>query len=170
MPLHQMLFAILCVVACGHALARGALPERITACSIFAAFILTNAFKSPHDDFFRVIEWRIWIIDSALFVSFLAVALTSARFWPMAMVCMHSASVLAHLAKALDHTIWPYVYIVLANLISWPIVILLIVATERHRRRLHRYGVDFSWVWQLPPAYRDGWRVHERGSAFRLER
>ena len=165
MPLHQQLFDLLCVAACGHALARGASPERISACAIFAAFVLTNLLKSPHTTFFHFVEWRILMIDGGLLIALLAVALISARYWPLAMVTLHCVSVFAHLAKILDSHIWSYVYFGLSSMLSWPIILMLSWATERHRGRLRRYGVDFSWVWQLPAAYRAGWVAYERRSA-----
>ncbi|NIJ08040.1 hypothetical protein FHS31_001650 [Sphingomonas vulcanisoli] len=131
---------------------------------------MTYIFKTPHAHFFHELEWRIFLIDLGLLLMLLGVALTSARFWPIIMAALQGLSVMAHLAKILDQAILPYVYFGLASLLSWPIVILLITATARHRLRLRRFGVDFSWVWQLPPAYRAGWLVHERRADRRLER
>ena len=162
MALHQLMFAVLCVAAGVFTFARGAFPERISACSILAAFLLTNIFKTPHRDFFRFVEWRLFMIDAGLLTVLLGVALTSTRFWPMAMTTLQGMSVLVHLAKILDQFIWPYVYFGLASLLSWPILLLIVVATLRHRWRLRQYGVDFDWAWQLPSAYRAGWRVRER--------
>ncbi len=162
MPLHQLIFAILCVAACGYAFARGAIPERISACFILLAFILTNIFKTPHNAFFHYVEWRILLIDAGLLAVLFGVALFSTRFWPITMTALQGVSTLAHLAKLLDQSIWPYVYFGLASMLSWPIILLLIAATVRHRKRLRRYGVDFDWVWQLPAAYRAGWTVHAR--------
>src|SRR3546814_13581365 len=39
---------------------------------------------------------------------------------------------------------------------AYAMLVVLIIATCRHRQRLRRYGADPAWYWQLPPAYRCG--------------
>jgi hypothetical protein len=85
----------------------------------------------------------------------------STRFWPMLMASMQGCGMLGHLAKPLGPDIIPKAYYATVAFWGYPIVLLLVLATWRHRVRLHRYGVDYAWVWNLPRRYRSGWSVNE---------
>jgi hypothetical protein len=160
--LHQQIFAMLTIVACIYAIARGGAPERITAIGFLTAFVLTNLFSRSVFVAFSGIEWEIAAVDTALAAVILFVALGSCRFWALAMAAMMIINVFGHLARLLDAGIIAKAYYALVALISYPMVLLLVIGTWRHRMRLRLYGIDYSWVWQLPPAYRLGWHVVPR--------
>ncbi len=156
MPLHQLIFDVMTLAACLYAIARGGAPERLTSVGFLVAFILTNLAQGPASAYADV-EWQVATIDTALLVAVLLVALGSCRFWGLAMASMMVINVFGHVARLMDSGIIARAYYVLVVVISYPMVALLVAATWRHRVRLRRYGVDYSWVWQLPPAYRMGW-------------
>lgn len=156
MPLHQLIFLMLTLAACCYAIARGGAPERVTAGGFLLAMILTAAAdRAPLP--YGAVEWQIALIDAALLATILFVALASCRFWALAMVSLMIIEMFGHLARLLDPDIVAKAYYALVALLSYPMIVLLVTATWRHRLRLRRYGVDYSWVWQLPPAYRLGW-------------
>ena len=78
------------------------------------------------------------------------------------MASLQGCELLGHFAKAVAPDIVAVVYFAIVSFLSFPMVILLLVATWRHRTRLRLYGVDYAWVSELPPAYRAGWIVGER--------
>lgn len=162
MQLHQQIFAALTIAACIYAIARGGAPERITAIGFLSAFALTNLFSRSVWVAFSTTEWDIAAVDTALAAVVLFVALGSCRFWAMAMAAMMIINVFGHLARMLDAGIIAKAYYALVALISYPMVLLLVIGTWRHRMRVRLYGIDYSWVWQLPPAYRMGWLVVPR--------
>ncbi len=157
MQLHQQIFAALTIVACLYAVARGGAPERVTAIGFLCAFALTNLFARSVWVAYSTIEWEVAAVDTSLALVVLLVALASCRFWAMGMAGMMIINVFGHLARMLDPGIVAKAYYALVALISYPMVLLLVIGTWRHRLRLRRFGIDYSWVWQLPPAYRMGW-------------
>lgn len=155
MILHQLIFAVLWLGACGYALARGGRPERIIAVAFLIAAPLTSA--TVHwVALYRLVEPSVFIIDSLLLLITLGVALWSTRFWPMAMASLQGSEVLGHVARVLAPDTVPRAYYVVVAFWSFPMVVVLGIGTWRHRRRLRRYGVDHGWVWQLPERYREG--------------
>jgi hypothetical protein len=160
--LHQYIFAALTLAACIYAIARGGSPERITAVGFLSAFALTNLVGWSLGTTYMTIAWEMAAVDASLLLAVLFVALLSCRFWAMVMAAMMIIDVFGHLARLLDPGIVAKAYYALVALISYPMVLLLVIGTWRHRVRLRRFGIDYSWVWQLPPAYQLGWRVVPR--------
>ena len=156
MRLHQLVFHGVTLAACLYALARGGAPERLTAGSFLLALLLTDLATGPVHAYADV-EWQVASIDMALFLTLLFVALGSCRFWVLAMAGMMLVNLFGHVARLLDAGIIARAYYLLVATIGYPMVALLVIGTWRHRLRLRRYGVDYAWVWQLPPAYRMGW-------------
>ena len=149
MKLHELLFAVLWLGACGYALARGGRPERITAVAFLVAAPLTTV-TAHWARLYQAVEPSIFVIDLGLLAVILVVALWSARFWPMAMASLQGTDVLGHVARILAPDTVPRAYYFVTAFWSFPMVALLGWGTWRHRRRLRRYGVDHGWVWQLP--------------------
>lgn len=107
------------------------------------------------------VETGIALTDLSLFVVMVAIAIFSTRFWPILMASMLGCELFGHIAKPLGPDIIPRAYYMIVAFWGYPTVILLAIATWRHRVRLKRYGVDYAWVWQLPHRYRNGWSVNE---------
>ena len=153
------------LVVCGYAVVRGGAPERLTAGALMAAMIATIVcsylLHPTSDKAYSSVEFWVAMTDLVLLVALVALALVSTRFWPMAMASMHGCGVLGHLAKPLAPDILSKAYYATVAFWGYPMVILLAVATWRHRARLRRYGVDYAWMHQLPRRYRDGWSVNE---------
>lgn len=164
MPFHQLVFLIFWITACSYVAVRGGAPERIAAGAIVLA-ILATTFLSfllrPRAGAYGSMELGVAFTDVALFATLVALALSSARFWPMLMASMQGCGMMGHLAKPLAPDIIPKAYYVTVAFWAYPIILLLIVATWRHRVRLKRYGVDYAWVWDLPRRYREDWSVNE---------
>lgn len=160
LPLHQWLFILLQIVACGYSVVRGGAPERITAVSFVVAAFLTRV-ASTFDPSYQNIVTGVVVVDALLLAWLLGLSLTSARFWPMPMASMQCCGLLGHFAKLLGGDILPRAYFATVSLWGFPMMILLGVATWRHRRRLSRYGVDYAWVRSLPRRYRAGWSINE---------
>lgn len=153
---HQILFTGLWLGACGYALLRGGAPERITAVLFLAGAVLSRRLEHAPATLFQRIEVGIFTVDGAMFLVLLLVALTSARFWPMLMAVFQGAELLVHVGRSVAPGIVPDVYFATEVIWSFPMLVLLAMATRRHCRRVTRFGLDYSWTSQLPPAYRHG--------------
>ena len=162
MPLHQIIFLGLWLTSTAYAAARGGAPERIVAAAQLCAGVLTNIMAvvlRPAAGDYASVEVGVLLTDLALFGVITTIALISTRFWPMLQASMMGCDLLGNLAQPLGPDILPKAYYATVAFWGYPMVILLAVATWRHRVRLARYGVDFAWIWQLPHRYRDGWSV-----------
>lgn len=159
MQLHQYVFIALWLVSTSYAVARGGAPERIVAVAQFLAGLATPfaTHWEPPGRHYDSVEIGVFLIDAALLIAVTLVALLSARFWPIPQAGMIGCDLLGHVAKHLAPEILPQAYYVIVAVWGYPTVILLIVATWRHRVRLARYGTDPDWIWQLPYRYRKGW-------------
>ena len=119
------------------------------------------ALRSPTRGAYAAVETGIAMTDFSLFIAIVVIALFSTRFWPMVMASMLGCGLFGHIAKPLGPDILPRAYYMTVAFWGYPTVILLAVATWRHRARLKRYGVDYAWVHQLPHRYRNGWSINE---------
>jgi len=159
---HQILFFSLWLGACVYAAIRGGGPERLAAAAQFSAVVATICFQLTRSRAgWSGMEIGIALTDLSLFLAIVAIAMVSTRFWPMLQASMLGCDLFSHLAKTLGPDIMPRAYYMTVAFWGYPTVILLAVATWRHRVRLKRYGVDYAWVWQLPQRYRNGWSVDE---------
>lgn len=132
-------------LTCGFALWRGGGPERTVALLFVAASIASdNAYAIGTDKYLNV-ELGVLLVDLALLASLAAVMILANRFWPIAMVSLHALGVLAHWVRAQEASMFAPTYNALLSLWSYPMLLILVMATVRHRRRLRQSGADPSW-------------------------
>lgn len=139
-------FLALFIGACAYALARGGAPERV-AVGIFAGGLLLTALTATASYVARFsgLEIGILIVDSIMLAAFVILSLHAERYWPIWMSGMQAVEVLSHLPMLIAPDVLPQAYTTITALWSYPMLVLLIVATYRHRRRIARYGKDASW-------------------------
>jgi hypothetical protein len=136
------------LVACTlYALWGGGAPERIGATiyalSVAATFLIV---PKPHQQTWLNLEVGAFIVDVAIFLAFIPVALRANRYWPLWVTALLGIGVLGHVAKLMvPDTFWRAYAFVLAFW-SYPILALMALGTFLHRRRLRLHGADRSWV------------------------
>jgi len=137
-------FAVLLVVSCVHALWRGGRAEQVFATGYVVGVILTHFAISPGEAHYRGAELGVLMVDSLFLLFTVAIALVSTRFWPMWLAAIQALPVISQLAVMMpgvaNYTYWNAIV-----LWSYPTLFILMVATERHQRRLRRHGHDSSW-------------------------
>jgi hypothetical protein len=84
-------------------------------------------------------------IDACAWLGFLLVALRAQRFWPLWVSAFQTTSLVAHVAKLLDISIHPVAYLTMQVGSSYPLLIILAIATYLHQKRLCENGSDPSW-------------------------
>lgn len=131
---HQVIFIILLISSCGYALWRGHRDERIVAIVNIVATLATVLAISPLNVRYKGVESGLFLIDLLVLGSFVFVALRSHRFWPLWVAGLQLTSSTAHLMKAIDEHLLPVAYAAAAALWSYPILIILAVATWRGGR------------------------------------
>ena len=160
----QIVFLVFWVTVCSYAAIRGGAPERVAAvaqASAVVATMIVSVLWRPSAGSYASVEVAVALTDLTLFGVILALALTSTRFWPMLQASMMGCGLLGHIVKPLAPDVLPRAYYAIVAIWGYPTILLLAVATWRHRVRLKRYGVDYAWVWNLPRRYRHGWSVDE---------
>lgn len=94
---------------------------------------------------FRDVQWPIVWIDAALLAALLAIALKANRFWPLWVAAIQCLALAAHAARAFDADILPLAYWWIVGKLSYPMLVLLIIGTERHHRRRRHGRRDPAW-------------------------
>jgi len=138
-----IIFYFLLLGSCGYAIWRGGGPERITGWMTVGAALLTVAAGHPTQ--YRHVELHVFLIDLALLIGLVIVALKADRLWPMVLAALHLESTAVHILKLFDAELMRATYAVMIVMWSYPIQILLVIATLRHQRRLAQFGEDRAW-------------------------
>jgi hypothetical protein len=144
--LNVILFYSALIAGCAYALARGGSPERIGAGILIAGTMLSGLVASSARPGFLVMEAGILLVDTAMLVAFLVLALRSRRYWPLWMTALFAVQAAGHLAKLANPAMMPWAYAVAQGIWSYPIIAVLVIGTRRHQRRLASQGADASWV------------------------
>ena len=130
-----MLFRLLLVAVILFALLRGGRDERIVALLCLAGVIGTELLLPPPDQRFAGMELGVMAVDLVLLAGFIAVALRSARFWPLWVAGLQLTAAMGHLLKGIDTDLLPHAYGAALTFWSYPILLILAVGTWRHYRR-----------------------------------
>ena len=133
---HQLIFRALLITSCAYALWRGRSEERIVALVCVGATIASRFASSPLDVRYRGVESGLLAIDLIVLATFIFIAVRSPRFWPLWVAGLQLTSSTAHLMKATDEHLLPVAYGAAIALWSYPILIILAVATWRGQRSL----------------------------------
>jgi hypothetical protein len=129
-------FRILLLAVVIYALLRGGRDERNVALISVAGFLLTAFALSPVAGRFESVEIKVFVVDAAVLAGFLAVALQSARFWPLWVAGIHLTATMGHLLKGLDTDLIPQAYAAALYVWGYAILVILAIGTWRgHKRR-----------------------------------
>lgn len=125
------LFRLFLIIVVIYAFARGGRDERLVAVLCLLGAVLTTAVLSPLHNRFDNIETGVVLIDLVLFVGFVAVALGSERFWPLWVAGLQLTTMVGHILKGADASLFPKAYAAAISLWSYPILLILAFGTWR---------------------------------------
>ena len=94
---------------------------------------------------YRNLELEIFLVDVATFLGFLFLALRADRLWPLCITALQIVGTAGHAVKLVDPQILPYAYAFALRFWGYPMILLIVLGTWNHQRRLARFGVDKSW-------------------------
>ncbi len=129
----MLLFAFLLFGCFIYAVARGGWPERIGAFNLVAGSLATVAVNSPLAVRYASVEVAILLVDVAVLLTFLALALLTDRYWPIWTTAMQILVVLGHAARLVDPTMVPVGYGFLLAFWSYPQLLVLALAIRSSR-------------------------------------
>ena len=133
----QLFWAILLLIWV-YAYWRGRRDERFAASVCLLASVITHFVISPIAVRYKGVETGLLLIDAAVLIAFIAIALRSERFWPLWVAGLQLTTSMSHFLKAFDFTLMPRAYAAAAVFWSYPILFIIAFGTWRHQRREHR--------------------------------
>lgn len=143
-----LFFNLLQVLASCYAMLRGGAPERLVGASLLLAAFATRLVMQQAEFNYLQLEAGVLAIDVLLLVVLVGIAMFADRYWTLWLAALHALGTGAHVVKAIDPTVLPTAYGIVAVAWSYPMVLLLAVGTRRHRRRLRSPGSDLDWSLQ----------------------
>lgn len=128
-----------------YGLSRGGVPERLAisfiliavACSALSLPVSYLAFSSP--------EYALLFVDTCLLLAMLWLALRADRHWPLVIVALLLNQVALEIANWFMPSINRNVYLIVHAALAYPKLVIILIATFRHQRRLRTNGNDASW-------------------------
>jgi hypothetical protein len=130
---------------CLYTVLRGSPPERIGAAILTLGSILTLVMLSSAATIYRSLEVGVFVVDVATLLAFLVLALRADRLWPLCITALQLVGTAGHAVKLVDPQVLPYAYAFALRFWSYPMMLMLLIGTWNHQRRLAKYGVDRSW-------------------------
>jgi hypothetical protein len=143
--MRQEMFFIFLLISCVYSSWKGAAPERIAAAILFVGAQLSLVVVHFHQRQFFNEEYGLLATDILIAIVLSILAFRSTRWWPVVLAGLQLDGVLVHLIHFVaPHTI-PIAYLDATALWSYPMVMMLLLGTWRHQRRLKCLGEDVSW-------------------------
>lgn len=136
-------FVTIMCLACGYALWRGRLPERVAACAIPLAWLASYVM---HTRDFTQPQFGMFWVDLILMIILVALAFLSGRRWLMAACACHLLTLGDHFAMMIDQRILSLAYIRVMTIWGYAVLLALVLGTffeaEPERRRLRATGLS----------------------------
>ena len=132
------LYWTLLALSCAYALSCGQREERVAAIACIAATVLTLFLLSPLNTRYSHVETGVLMVDVGVLAVFTGIALRSQRFWPLWVAGLQLTTTVAHMLKGVQTELMPEAYGAAMRLWSYPILIILAVATFRGQLRHRR--------------------------------
>ncbi|PXA86345.1 hypothetical protein DMC47_34905 [Nostoc sp. 3335mG] len=146
---HYIAFVILLLGSVSYAFWKGGAPERVAAAILMAGVVLSSTALALDPHRYATVQWGVAAVDAAVLAGFLSVALLSTRYWPMWLAALQIIQFSSDFSKLLPG-VAALTYAMASSLIGYPVALIIVVATVRHRMRTARFGLQPSWRHQLP--------------------
>jgi hypothetical protein len=132
---HKYIFWLLLLCCCGYALWRGRRYEQLSALVCIAASIISVVARMAGGNAYTGIQFGDLIVDTAVLLAFVAIALRSDRFWPLWVAGLQLTISMSHLMKAIDPHLLPLAYAAAERFWSYPTLVIIAVGAWRQHRR-----------------------------------
>jgi hypothetical protein len=130
----QIIFYLSLILTSGCAFRFGGRAERLCATILVAGSLLSVAVIDYfHHDWMHSAPF-ILLIDTAALAAFVAIALTSHKFWPLWAAGFQLPGVITHIAIMTDPHIVPKSYALAQGFWVYPIMISLVIGIRAHRQ------------------------------------
>jgi len=116
----------------------GGTSERVATIMMCLAAVLTNVVGGAFNTHWHAPQLGVLSVDVALLTGLWALALRTARFWPMTVASFQLIAVLTHPALWIDSKILPFGYAFMQGFWAYPMMALVALGAWRHWRRHDR--------------------------------
>jgi hypothetical protein len=130
-----IIFWAILLLSCGYALWRGRKYERLAALVFLTATIASVLGHLSFHVRYSSVDIGEVVVDSAVLVAVIAIALASDRFWPLWVAGLQLVDSMAHLMKIIDLKLPAWGYAIAERFWSYPILIILFIGAWRQHRR-----------------------------------
>ena len=128
---HYLIFWTMLILSCGYALWRGNKYERLAGLICISASVVSYLAHAPVHLRYLGVEASDLIVDMAVLLAFVGIALRSDRFWPLWVAGLQLTISMSHLLKAIDLDLMPRAYAAAERFWSYPTLIIIAVAACR---------------------------------------
>lgn len=128
------------------ALWKGGQPEKFGVLVLVAITVIQLSASALFPPRFDDVDPVALLTDTIALIGFGWIAIHARRVWPIWAAAFQLLSVASHFARYVQLGIEPMVYSILKSGPTGLAIILLIVGTLLHRRRVLKYGKDPSWM------------------------
>ena len=129
--MRNIFFALLLVALVGLSFWRGKTDERIAACVCLSGAVLSVIVGNKLAIRTSTFDVAAFVVDAAIFIVFLAIALRSTRFWPMWVAGLQLTTVSVHLLMILAPDLPGGIFGAALAFWSYPILIVIAVGAWR---------------------------------------
>jgi len=129
----------------GFAMLQGGMPERGIATIFLLGAAASAAALRPLGERYQGVEVGVFLVDVTMFVGLAGIALRSRRYWPQWIVAMQMLEVASHFSRLLPDVI-RLAYGVILSFWAYPMLLVLVAGTARHRIRVARGQDEGSWA------------------------
>jgi hypothetical protein len=140
-----ILFYALLVLSVSAALWKGGAPERTGAAIVIGTLALEWVGRAVVPPNFNSIYPVAVIIDAVATASFGALSLYARRAWPIWATALQLLSLTSHFAQGIEPS-HPGIYLTMKSGPTLMVLLVLLLGTGFHRRRLRRHGRDLAWM------------------------
>lgn len=128
-------------------LAFGGKPERWGVATLLLMLLAQSAIVSTltHGLFFQSVDPASFVADSIGLTGFTAIMWRARRLWPILAFALQLLAVIGHLLQATSQMV-AYTYVTFKSFPTMTIILIVLIATYAHQRRLRRDGGDPDWV------------------------
>lgn len=134
---HYLIFWAILLLTCGYAVWRGNRYEQLAGAICIGASVTSYLTHSPVHLRYLTVESSDLLVDTAVLLAFVAIALRSDRFWPLWVAGLQLTISMSHFFKAIDVDLMPRAYAAAERFWAYPTLMIIAVGAWRaHRRRV----------------------------------
>jgi len=128
-------------ICCLLAVFWGGRTERAAAAILYAALFLTWIALNYSGTLYASAELGVLMVDAAVLVGLVGLALFSDKFWPLWAAGFHLVGVVTHVAVMADQAIAPLAYAHALGIWSYLILLTLLLGTLAHHKQVKAQDV-----------------------------